>query len=55
MYKQFDRIVSSYQIPLIKLNKFYLDFISFNKECQSNGDNHVNLMNPEIHVHGPII
>ena len=53
--KQFDRIVSSFQIPLIKPNKFYLGFAPINKEFQSNVNKHVNLMNPEAHVHGPII
>ena len=51
----FDRIVSWYQTPLIKPNKFYLDFAPINKEFQSNVNNHVNSMNPEIHVHVPII
>ena len=53
---QIDRIVFSYQIPLIKPHRFYLDFAPINKEFQSNVNiNHVNLMNPEIYVLVPII
>ena len=37
-------------MPLIKPNKFYLDFAYINKKFQSNVNSHVNLMNSDIHV-----
>ena len=53
--KQFDCIVSSYQMPLIKPNKLYLDFAYIKGEFKSNANNHENFINLEIHVDSHIL